>query len=243
MFFVRIFFLCGFVALTSSVFGQSSFEGRVGLGIGYFPGWDFNKFVELNRSISMARLETFNNDGFYYHGWGGYLYAMFIPNLRIGFTQFTGYKTSSPEISGKSVEYEINSTGLTIEYTSSIKSVNVSFGGIIGYGEQIIKNRINVYKPDWNNIWRDIEKDTINVINGEYYFNKISANYFTFTPTINVEYSLSRFTALRMGIGYIFNFPSQWKLNEVYTISNVPKNLNGNSFYICGGILIGFFSN
>lgn len=243
MFFVRIFFLCGFVALTSTVFGQSSFEGRVGLGIGYFPGWSFNYLTELNRSISASKLETFNNDGFYYQSWGGYVYVMFIPNLRIGLNQFNGTKATSSKINSKSVEYEISSTGLTIEYTSSIGFVNISLGGIVGYGEQIIKNRINVYKPDWNNIWRDIEKDTIKVIDGGYYFNKISTNYFTFSPTINVEYSLSRFTALRIGVGYTFNFPSQWKLNEEYAISNVPKNLNGNSFYICGGILIGFFSN
>jgi hypothetical protein len=47
---------------------------------------------------------------------------------------------------------------------------------------------------------------------------------------------------LRIGAGYQLSFGSDWTADNDQNLSNVPSDLNGNSFFIQSGLFIGFFS-
>lgn len=243
MFHARVVFFFGFMLLASLLMAQNSFNGRIGFAGGYFPGWNFSNFDKINSFIELPNSQKFSNNGFFYQGGGGYVYIMIIPNLRIGGVGLGGNQIISSKTnfgSSKEIKFSQSFGGLSVEYTSSISSLNISYGGIIGIGETkfYLKNLIG--NSNWNDIWNDF-KNTLGT--NQSHSNLLSTNYLTLVPTLNFEYSLSRFTALRLGFGYTINFKSNWYLNENEKVQNVPFNKIGNSFYISGGILMGFFSN
>jgi len=47
---------------------------------------------------------------------------------------------------------------------------------------------------------------------------------------------------LRLGVGYQIAFADEWTADNNQPVSNVPSDLNSNSFFIQSGIFIGFFS-
>jgi hypothetical protein len=229
--------------LVSFVMAQNKFEGRIGFAGGYLPGWNYYNFDKLNSFIELTGALKFSNHGFFYHGGGGYIYIMIVPNLRIGGIGLGGNQTlTSRTIIGNIKEIKFNQSfgGLSLEYTSSISSVNISYGAIIGVGETKIYLKSLFGNANWNDIWKYFE-DTMTTNHS--YSNSISANYLTLVPILNLEYSLSRFTAIRLGCGYAINFNSSWYLNENEKVQNVPSNILENNFFLSGGILIGFFSN
>ncbi|MBM4175162.1 MAG: hypothetical protein FJ213_03165 [Ignavibacteria bacterium] len=222
---------------------QNNFEGRIGFAGGYFAGWNLTDFDKLNSFVNLHDSQKFSRNGFYFHGGGGYVYIMIIPNLRVGGIGMSGSQSISSRISSgtvQKIEYHQSFGGLSVEYTTSLSSVNISFGGIIGIGETKLHLKNLIPNSDWNDIWKNFG-DTISI--NQNYSNLLTTTYFTFIPTMNIEYSLNRFTALRFGCGYAFNFARDWYINESEKVNSVPSAIIRSSFYLTGGILIGFFSN
>ncbi len=222
---------------------QNKFEGRIGFAGGYLPAWNFSKLDRLNSFIELHDSQKFSNDGFFSHGGGGYIYIMIVPNLRIGGIGMGGNQIVSSKLcSGnlKEIKYNQSFAGVTVEYTTSISVFNLSYGGTLGIGETKLYLKNLIANSNWNDIWKNFN-DTISV--RQNYSNILSTTYFTLVPTLNLEYSLSRFTALRLGVGYAINFGSNWYINENEKVNDAPADLIRNSFYLTGGILIGFFSN
>ena len=71
---------------------------------------------------------------------------------------------------------------------------------------------------------------------------KIVNNFWTFTPTLNAEFPVYRFIALRLGVGYQLTFAGDWEAENGQSVSGIPSDLSADGFFIQAGIFAGFFS-
>ncbi len=233
------------------------YDAPFGGGGGFTPGWIFPKFDELNKELKQFGIPEFNNSGFFTSGGGGFIYLGFIKNLRVGGMGFGGSKSVSgtgstvipidklyannyqQDILNKEADYSIGGGGFTIEYTLPfVRTFGISLGTIIGGGSM----QIDIYKNSgpfsWDNVWTDITSP-VSSINTH---RTIKNSFWFFTPTLNIDIPFLRFMIFRIGGGYHLTFANSWKIDNDNDLSNVPSNLNGNSFYIQTGLLFGFFS-
>ncbi len=137
------------------------------------------------------------------------------------------------------MDYSIGGGGLTIEYTLPlVRTFGISVGTIIGGGS----TQIDIYKNSgsfsWDNVWTDI----LSPVSSTNTHRTIKNSFWFFTPTLNIDIPFLRFMIFRIGGGYQVTFANSWKIDNDNDLSNVPSNLNGNSFYIQTGLLVGFFS-
>jgi hypothetical protein len=100
---------------------------------------------------------------------------------------------------------------------------------------------LELYRNDgnfsWENIWGDINDGQSTNIS-----RKIEKSYWTFTPTLNADFPVYRFIALRVGVGYQLTFGGDWQAENDQSISGVPSDLKADGFFIQAGIFAGFFS-
>ena len=59
---------------------------------------------------------------------------------------------------------------------------------------------------------------------------------------VNFDFPITRFLAIRGGVGYQFTFGSDWEIANGKELKNVSSGLNGDGFIIQTGILIGLFA-
>ena len=250
---ITILFLNQIISAQEARYYDAPFGG----GGGFTPGWIFPKFDELNKELKQFGVPEFNNSGFFTSGGGGFIYLGFIKNLRVGGMGFSGSKSVSGigstlilidklynqntqlENLNKEVDYSIGGGGLTIEYTLPlVRTFGISVGTIIGGGS----TQIDIYKNSgsfsWDNVWTDI----LSPVSSTNTHRTIKNSFWFFTPTLNIDIPFLRFMIFRIGGGYQVTFANSWKIDNDNDLSNVPSGLNGNSFYIQTGILVGFFS-
>jgi hypothetical protein len=108
----------------------------------------------------------------------------------------------------------------------------VSVGAILGAGSISLE----LYRNDGNFSWEGILDEPSNIS------RKIENNFWTFTPTLNADFPVYRFIALRLGVGYQLTFAGDWEAENNQSISGIPSDLNANGFFIQVGIFAGFFS-
>ena len=153
---------------------------------------------------------------------------------------FGGSVSKSQDINGlnREVKYNLGGGGLTVEYTLPfIKEVGISIGAVIGRGNLKIELYRNLNSYNWNEIWNEFDGDSTSN-----YSRVLNNDFWTFTPTLNIDWPIYRFVVLRIGAGYQLTFGSDWTADDNQSLSNVPNDLNGNSFFIQSGLFIGFFS-
>jgi hypothetical protein len=234
------------IILFSSGYSQTKqfFDSPFGGGGGYTPSWVFPNFDEINKKISNIDIPAFSSSGFYSSGGAGFIYPGFIPNLRVGGMGFGGSTSESVLKSGFTyeAEYSIGGGGLTIEYTLPlIKDFGVSLGAIIGAGSLEIELNKNPGSFNWNEIWSDLLDEPLPPsLDSKHY--ELQNDYWFFSPTINIEFPVYRFIAIRIGGGYQLTFGDEWTANNDKELLNVPDKLNGNGFFIQSGIFLGFFA-
>ena len=201
--------------------------------------WIMPDFDDLNVQMSNLGIDEFSNSGMITWGGGGYVYVMFIDNLRIGGMGFGG-SVSNDGIIGDfkhEAEYMIGGGALTIEYSLPfIKGFAVSPGVMIGGGSVHLDLYRNKGAYSWDGIWQE-QQGT-----GENITRRMKTGYFTVSPTLNVDIPVNRFMAFRAGAGYLITIGDEWKVDNGVEISDVPSSLSGNSFFIQTGIFIGFFT-
>ncbi|GAB4128461.1 MAG: hypothetical protein Fur0015_02180 [Ignavibacteriales bacterium] len=236
-----ICFVLSFNHLSAQDADEVGWISKFGAAGGFNPIWIVPNLKPLNEINSSLGIDKFSKSGMIGFGGSGYAYVMFIENLRIGGLGFSASKsqTTKDGIYSKEISYSQGFGGLTIEYTiPSIKRIAVSIGAIIGGGSL----EINMYKNSgdfsWNNIFDDMSNSSLSTNIS----HKLSLNYFTFAPTINVDVPVSRFIAVRVGAGYNFGLGDSWKADNDKALLNVPNNLNGNSLFFQTGIYFGFFA-
>jgi len=225
-----------------SIYSQQKkyFDAPFGGGVGYVPAWYMPNLDPVNNDLKSTGLSDLSTSGFYSSGGGGFIYLGFIKYLRLGGMGYSGSVSTSVENSGvkREVIYKLGGGGLTVEYTLPIvKDIGLSVGAAIGAGSleiQVFKNNKNF---SWDDIWQEQGHDSTSNLN-----RSLKNSYWTFTPTLNVDYPINRFIVLRLGVGYQFTFADSWTADNDNELKNVPSDLNANAFFIQSGIFIGFFS-
>jgi hypothetical protein len=219
---------------------QKFFDAPFGGGIGYVPAWYLPDINPVNMELRNSGMPEFSSSGFYSSGISGFIYIGFIKFLRIGGMGFGGSVSKSQNLNGinREVDYSLGGGGLTVEYTLPfVKEVGISVGAVIGKGNLQIELYRNSTSFNWNGIWNEFNGDSTTNFS-----RVLNNNFWTFTPTLNIDWPIYRFVVLRLGAGYQFTFSGDWTADNDSPLSNVPTNLNGNSFFIQSGLFIGFFS-
>lgn len=222
------------------VYGQSGqfFDAPFGGGIGYVPAWYVPNIDPINSQLNEIGMSELSSSGFYSSGIAGFLYVGFVKNLRIGGMGYGGSLSASQTINNENREvvYSLGGGGLTVEYTLPfIKNIGVSVGAAIGSGNLELDIYQNMGNFTWEGTWDP------NVAS-ESYNRKLENSFWMFTPTLNLDYPIYRFVSLRLGVGYQIAFADEWTADNDQPVSNIPSDLNSNSFFIQSGIFIGFFS-
>jgi len=226
------------------VYGQAGqfFDAPFGGGIGYVPAWYIPNVDPVNVQLSQIGMPELSTSGFYSSGIAGFLYIGFVKDLRIGGMGFGGCLSTSQTIDNinREVVYSLSGGGVTIEYTLPfIKNVGVSVGAVIGAGSLELDLYHNTGNFSWEGTWEEFN-DPNETSDASY--SKLRNHYWMFTPTINLDYPIYRFVLLRLGVGYQLAFADEWTADNDQPVSNIPSDLNSNSFFIQSGIFIGFFS-
>lgn len=219
---------------------QKFFDAPFGGGIGYVPAWYLPDFGPVNKELKLAGMPEFSSSGFYSSGGAGFIYIGFVKYLRIGGMGFGGSVSKSQRNNdlNREVVYNIGGGGLTVEYTIPyIKEFGVSFGAVIGMGNLQINLYRNTGTYNWNEIWNEFGGSA-----SENYSRVLNNDFWIFTPTVNIDWPIYRFVLLRIGAGYQLSLGDDWTADNDQSLSNVPSDLNGNSFFIQSGLFIGFFS-
>lgn len=214
---------------------------KFGLAGGVTTSWMFPNYDEINKQLPTFGINEEFSGGILTLGGSGYVYLMLIDDLRIGGMGFGGTRSASSTNNGvnKEVRYTLSGGAFTIEYTLPfVKRVAISVGTSIGGGKLTIEQFQNDENFSWQNTW-----DEFNNLSGTQNISrKMENNYFTITPTINIDVPLNRFFAIRVGSGYQFAINENWTIENEKTLTNVPSSINGNAFFIQTGIYLGFFA-
>lgn len=233
------YFLIVFVSIFLAVngFSQSSkyFDAPFGGGGGFIAGWYIPQIDALNLKLKEIGIPELSTSGMFTTGGAGFIYIGFVKNLRLGGMGFGGSVSTSTTINNENFEsiYSLGGGGLTVEYTLPfVKNIGLSVGAIIGGGS----HSVEFYKNDGSFNWNDILGNESNVS------RKIESNYWIFSPTINAEFPVYRFAALRLGVGYQFTIAGEWEAENGQSIINVPSGLKSDGFFVQLGLIAGFFS-
>ncbi len=221
--------------------GSVKWIAKFGAAGGFTSNVMFPDFSGINSTVNNFGVGDFEGP-FVTWGGSGYAYIMLVDNFRIGGIGFGGSQSKDVVSNGyrKEVKYFIGGGGLTLEYTFPfIKNIAVSVGAMIGGGKVEIEFYKNKGEFTWDNIWKDLEDNSSTNRN---VYHKLKNNYFSISPTLNVDVPFNRFLAFRIGVGYLFSVGSEWTADNEQIINNVPDNINGNTFYIQTGLFIGLFA-
>jgi len=228
--------------LNISAYSQTTkyFDAPFGGGGGFVGGWYIPNFDPLNLKLKEVGIPELSTNGMFTTGGAGFIYIGFVKNLRLGGMGFSGAVSSTTKIGTDNLEaiYSLGGGGLTVEYTLPfIKDIGVSVGAILGAGSLSVELYRNDGNFNWENIWDDIDAGQSTDVS-----RKIENSYWTFTPTLNAEFPVYRFVALRLGAGYQLTFGGDWEAENGQSISGIPSDLKADGFFIQAGIFAGFFS-
>ena len=231
-----------FIISAVSLFPQQKkyFDAPFGGGVGYVPAWYIPNLDPINNELKSTGLSDLSTSGFYSSGGAGFFYLGFIKYLRIGGMGYSGSVSTSAEVAGinKEVNYKLGGGGLSVEYTLPIvKDIGLSVGAVIGAGALEIQIFRNNKTFSWDDIWKEQQNDSTANLN-----RSLKNNYWSFTPTVNLDVPINRFILVRLGVGYQLTFADSWKADNDNELKNVPSDLNANTFFIQSGLFIGFFS-
>ncbi len=211
------------------------FDAPFGGGGGFVAGWHIPNVDPLNLKLKEIGIPEFSTSGMFTTGGEGFIYIGFVKNLRVGGMGFSGSISSSAKINNENLEavYSIGGGGVTVEYTLPfVKNMGLSVGAIIGAGSLTME----FYRNDGSFSWDEILGKQSNVS------RKLESNYWMFSPTINAEFPVYRFVALRVGVGYQLTFAGDWEAENGQSINGVPSDLKADGFFIQVGLFAGFFA-
>jgi len=226
-----------------SIFPQEQkkyFDAPFGGGVGYVPAWYIPNLEPVNSELKTIGIPELSTSGFYSSGGAGFIYFGFIKFLRVGGMGFSGSASTSQVISGtnREVVYSLGGGGLTIEYTlPMVEDIGLSIGAILGSGSLGIQIYKNSGSFSWDDVWQESNSDSTGNFN-----RSLKNSYWTFTPTLNLDWPINRFVLIRLGAGYQITFNDDWTADNGRELKNIPSGLNANSFFVQSGLFIGFFS-
>ncbi|MCK6614455.1 MAG: hypothetical protein L6Q47_09450 [Ignavibacteriaceae bacterium] len=232
--------LC-FVSSAALAQEKTYFDSPFGAGGGYLPGWFMVDMTDVNKELKNFGSGELPEGGFFAGGGVGFVYIPFIPNVRIGGLGFGGSAQTSAMFGGEKREAEYTNSfgGFTFEYTMPfIRPFGLSAGVVLGAGESRLEFSKTSGAYDWNNIWAEIG----GAAGTTSFSRRITSQYFTVTPTLNIDIPVYRLFSIRAGAGYALALGGEWKADGDVEIFNVPDGVKGGGTFFTAGILFGFFA-
>lgn len=226
----------GFYSINLAQSPQVGWISKFGAAGGVNPMWVMPGTENLNNFIPALGIDKLPENGMFAIGGSGYIYIMFVKNLRVGGYGFSGSSESTGIVNGvhKSARYSVGGGGLTIEYTMPfVRGVAVSAGLMLGVGSQEI------------GIFENAEPYTFNdqiIAGGNNRSSEITNDFYLVAPTLNIDIPVTRFMALRFGAGYQFTFDNDWTVANDRTLSGVPDDINADMFFFQTGVYFGLFA-
>lgn len=204
-----------------------------GLGGGYVGNFLFLNLEEVNNLCKSHDLEDIKSP-LYLSGAQGFTAIGLVPNLRIGFSGYSGFKKVEKQEAyntTKGLKCEVTYTAFGIDYGFvPFKSIAILPGLNFGWS----KITLNNYKISQFS-WEDLKTNTFSS-------NTVEGSFWIVQANVNLEFAATPFLMLRLGVGYPFSFGPKWKLNDVVEVSNVPSNIKPNGFVLNFGIFAGLFN-
>lgn len=219
-------------------------RAKVGGAGGFTPGWGLFKFDEINKVLKSSNMPELSGDPMYLAGGEGYGYIMFLKNIRLGGRGVSGtVSASSVDLTTgvkKNVDYRVSYGGFLIDYAVPIaEKLDVALGVTLGGGSvDITMTRDNGKFIQWGGLWNEFGRNdsTINVT------RHLNGSFFTFQPSVSVEYAILQWFQIRMGVTYPYMSNATWKLENDNEILGVPAKLKTDGPVITAGIMFGFFN-
>ena len=218
------------------------FSAKVGGAGGFTPVVGMFDNTEIDKYLKAANLPTLGSDPMYLMGGEGYGYIMFLKNVRFGGLGVSGHRTVSNVTNNikKEVEYGVNYGGFLVDYVIPVSyKLDVAFGASIGGGSIDIR----MTKDDggfktWDSLWTNYGTPNSTTSN---YTRKLTGSFGVFNPHVNVEYTVLRWMQIRLGVGYPIIYSPDWKLDDQFTVENVPSKIKASGYTVNAGIMFGFF--
>ncbi len=208
---------------------------------GFTPGWLAIDVAPINDFLVGGKGDPLKDNGVFMYGGGGAAYIMLIPNFRVGGQGMSG-SLKSTSLDGnfrRDAELNVSFGGVTLEYVIPVvERLDVAVGAMLGAGGLDLTLR---QSNGGTNTWLN-EKDwfgSVGVVPNT--TRTFSGSFFVFVPSVNVEYALLGWFALRLGASYsVMAFPS-WQVDGKYDLLGVPSKVSGRGFMIQAGLMVGTF--
>lgn len=215
-------------------------------------GYNFNfslvNYDEINNLISND-FYNFNKleDNLLLSGMRLSFYIPFIKNSKIGFYNLSGSALSEEkniiqnnDTLKNVAELELNMTGISFDYGYvPFSSFAITLGVNIGFSGEM---NIKLSQFSQENSWEEIENSYNN--NNSII---ISKRFMQLQPSFGIEWTPTNFLMLRLNTLYNLTFTdifsdSDWKINSLGNLNNVPSGINPDAFNISLGVYIGVFN-
>ena len=217
---------------------------KMGLYGGYTPGWLFVDVKPINTFLTAGHGAALKDDGVLMTGGAGAAYIMVLPNVRVGGMGMSGgLKSTALEANGirRDARLTVGLGGLTFEYVVPIvERFDVAFGGMLGWGATELTLR---QSNGGSNTWVGEQElfGSWTAGNPGNMTRTLDGSFFLWAPTVNVEYAILSWLAVRVGAAYVgMSFPS-WQVDGEYELLGVPSDISGKGFMIQGGLFVGTF--
>ncbi|MDH3252241.1 MAG: hypothetical protein OEM41_05570, partial [Ignavibacteria bacterium] len=134
--------------------------------------------------------------------------------------------------------------GVTVEYVIPVvERFDIAIGGMFGGGgiDLILRQDAGGVKT-WSDEWQSYQSgnyQTVGQISSV--TRKLTGSFLVWIPTLQLEYAILGWVALRGGISYVGMSSPSWELDDKHDLLGVPSNVNGKGFMINAGVLLGTF--
>ncbi|CAG0996722.1 hypothetical protein ANRL2_03635 [Anaerolineae bacterium] len=218
---------------------------KMGLFGGFTPGYLFMDVKPINSFLAAGKGAALSEGGIFMTGGAGAAYIMVLQNVRLGGMGLSGgLKSSSLELSGlrRDAELSVGMGALTVEYVIPLAPrLDLAFGATIGWGFMDLTLR---QSTGGSNTWlgeQQILGGTSGTMVPPNATRILNGSFLLWAPTVNVEYAMLSWLAVRVGATYsMMSFPS-WRVDGKYDLLGVPTDVTGKGFMVQGGLLLGTF--
>ncbi len=206
------------------------------IGGGYTISFWFPTYTDIQSKASEFGFTKEFSSPLLVNGFQFFSGVGFIENLRAGIYSNGGASTISRTLGGDSgtaeMQYQVGSTGITLDYAIvPTKGLAILPGVAVGLGSVNIQHRTSPKDVTWPNF----QPSTSSA-------QTIGATAIYLQPNLNIEYSFTSFSMIRLNAGYNLTFLQDFKNNGLGVVSGVPSGINGNALTGSLGIFIGLFN-
>jgi opacity protein-like surface antigen len=220
-----------------------SSPGKIGGAIGYTPGWLMMDVDALNATIVAAGGTPFDGGTMMLNGGQGYAYILLVQNLRLGGVGMSGTRSTSrieeATNTHRDVELSVGYGGVTVEYTVPVvPRLDLTVGTVLGAGGMSITMRRD---QGGAKVWDDLWDEFGSTASPSEYSRTMDGSFFTYQPSVTLEFALMRWLGVRAGVGYLGMAGGSWELDGAYDLAGVPDDISANGWMINAGIYLGTF--